>query len=1050
MKFKSLILFLSLLTLCAIANGNETIYSENVYFTSTPTLSPDAKKIAFSCEGDIWIVDADGGNALRLTAMDGDETNPRFSPDGKWLAFTGSQNGSRDVYVMPVGGGEIKQLTFHEAADIVDSWSWDSQYIYFTSDRYNNFTSYKVNRDGGTPKRLFGNYFNTVHGVIEYPTSQALFFTDSWESFRFANRKGYKGDNNPDIKSYDPKTKKFTQYTDYIGKDLWPTIDNQGKVYFVSDRDNGQYNLYALDKQTQLTAFDISVKNPQVSANGEKIVFEKDYQLYTYNVQTQKTDRVKIKLYQNDKLKTEQDFNINGKITAFDVSPDGKKFAFVSRGELFISDTKGKFIRKINVAPESRVMEVKWLKDNKTLLYNRTSNGWLNLFKMSPGTSETEDQLTNDEANNRSIKLNNDRTEALYLAGRSHIKLIDLDTFKSRTVVTDEFWGFENSQPRFSPDGNYIVYTAYRNFEQDLFVINILTNQVTPLTKSGISETSPFWSPDGKYIYFSCDRFNPSYPRGVNNAKIYRFALEKYMEPFKSNEWDQLFKDEDKKDKDKDKPKEKEKIAFDLDNLTRRWEKVSPDAGNQADPYVLNQKDETIALYISNHDGEKPNLWKTTQKPFEPSKTQKIDGAEIEEIAIAAANDKYYLLVDGKIGELDLNANKFNPIAMSFAFRRNLKAEFNQMFHELWAGLEENFYDDQFHGVDWRKIKEKYKQFLPFIRSRANLRTLIADMLGELNSSHLGFTSNGTEEKTFYTVKSMEPGLLFDESDPYKVIARVNESPVDKKGIDIQPGDRLIEVNGKKIDPTVNREYYFTAPSLDSELSMTFLRKKDKTETPFTVKIHPVAFNTFKQNLYDEWIRGNKERVDAKSKNRIAYIHMKDMGDEELDNFYIRMGTEGDQRDGLILDLRYNNGGNVHDAVLNFLSRRPYMVWKYRGGKFACQPTIAPMTKPIVLLINESSLSDAELTATGFKELKLGKIIGTETYRWLIFTSGKLLVDGSFYRLPSWGCYSLDKKNIETNGVKPDVYIKNTFPDRLNNNDPQLDAAIAEIMNQLK
>jgi tricorn protease len=177
---------------------------------------------------------------------------------------------------------------------------------------------------------------------------------------------------------------------------------------------------------------------------------------------------------------------------------------------------------------------------------------------------------------------------------------------------------------------------------------------------------------------------------------------------------------------------------------------------------------------------------------------------------------------------------------------------------------------------------------------------------------------------------------------------------------------------------------------------------------------------------------------------------MKNMGQGALEQFLIEMNSEAHYKDALILDLRYNTGGNVHDEVLKFLAQKPYLQWKYRGGKFTPQPNFAPAAKPIVLLINEQTLSDGEMTATGFKELKLGTVIGTETYRWIIFTSGKGLVDGSFYRLPSWGCYTLDGKNIEKEGVKPDMYVKTTFKDRLEGADPQLDRAIEHIMKQLK
>jgi C-terminal processing protease CtpA/Prc len=242
----------------------------------------------------------------------------------------------------------------------------------------------------------------------------------------------------------------------------------------------------------------------------------------------------------------------------------------------------------------------------------------------------------------------------------------------------------------------------------------------------------------------------------------------------------------------------------------------------------------------------------------------------------------------------------------------------------------------------------------------------------------------------------------------------------------------------------MDRNYYFTRPSIDREIKLGFNRD-GKT---FDVKIHPQS--TLAQNLYDEWIDNNQKRVDEKSKDRIAYAHMKNMGQGELENFLIDMSKELNNRDALILDLRYNTGGNVHDEVLKFLSQRSYLQWKYREGALTRQGNFTPSDKPIVLLTNEQSLSDAEMTSQGFKALKLGKIIGNETYHWIIFTSGAGLVDGSFVRLPGWGCYSLDGKDLEATGVKPDILVINSFEDKLNGRDPQLDRAIEELMKQLK
>ena len=227
-----------------------------------------------------------GGLSNRITAMDGHESRPQVSPDGRWLAFSSEQYGNADVFLMPLVGGEIQQLSFHESSDYVESWSWDSQSIYFTSNRYNRISSYSVSLDGGTPKRLFDHYFNNIHNVVEHPSSGAFFFNESWESSLFVHRQKYKGAYNPDIKSYHPGTKVLQQYTDYEGKDMAVTIDRYGVVYFISDEHKGIYNLYQLngDQKKRLTSFDTPIYAPKVSADGGAIVFRRNYQLWHYDV----------------------------------------------------------------------------------------------------------------------------------------------------------------------------------------------------------------------------------------------------------------------------------------------------------------------------------------------------------------------------------------------------------------------------------------------------------------------------------------------------------------------------------------------------------------------------------------------------------------------------------------------------------------------------------------------------------------------------------------------------------------------------------------------
>ena len=1030
------ILFLFLLCLPILGQSYQ-------YFLSDPSLSPDGKTIIFCYESDLWSVQSSGGNAVRLTGMDGNESRPLFSPDGKWIAFTSTQTGNADVYILPVDGGAVRQLTFNSSGDNVESWSWDSKSVYFTSGRYNSMTSYKVSVEGGTPVRLFPHFFNWPHNIIEDPVTKGFFFNDSWESSNMANRKRYKGDFNPDVKFYNPTTKEYKELTNYRGKDFWQTVDKNGKIYFVSDEGNDEYNLYTFEngQKKQLTNFSSSIKRPRVNVTGEKIVFEKNYQIYLYDVKSGSANNIPISIATNNTLTLEQEFDTKGALTNCNVSGDGKKIVFVSRGELFVSDIEGKFIKQIKANPEERITEVLWLNDNETILFTQTVNGWLNLFTIKADGKSKEKQLTTDTKNDRSIVLSNDKTKAAYLSGRDELHVMDLKDFSSKTIVTDEFWALNSNDPQFSPDDNFLLYTAMRNFEQDIFVYDFTAGKSFPITKSGVTEASPVWSPDGKYIYFQTDRLKASYPRGTSNDDIYRIALQITDKEFKSDRYEKLFINEKTEKKDSTKPK----VTIDFNDLKYRWEAVAKLTGDQNSPYVYQKGDETRLFFISNHEGENA-FYQTILKPFDKPETKKVDGAKGSGYSICKAKDNFFLMTGGKVYKLDFAASKLTAVDTEIKFNRNLASEFKQMFFETWANLDENYYDGNFHGANWEKLRDHYASFLPYITTRANLRILLNDLLGELNSSHMGFTSNGDEEKLFYKSETMETGIIFENENPYTVKYVVKNSSAYNKGKSIQPGDELIALNGAYLDKSVCRDKYFTTTSLPEEITLTFKRVNDK----FDVKIHPQSIGALKTNLYDEWIDANQKYVDTRSKERIAYSYMKDMGGNELDNFIMDITTDAHYKEGLILDLRYNTGGNVHDDVLNFLSQRPYLNWKYRDGKFTLQPNFALSAKPIVLLINEQSLSDAEMTSAGFKQLGLGKIIGTESYRWIIFTSGKSLVDGSFYRLPSWGCYTLDGKDLELTGVTPDIYVKTTFTDRLEHKDPQLDRAIDEVLKQLK
>ncbi|MEO0732301.1 MAG: LpqB family beta-propeller domain-containing protein, partial [Bacteroidota bacterium] len=863
--------------LCLLALLTTCLTAQELYFPDDPALTPDGKAIIFTYGGDLWQVPAQGGAANRLTAMDGVESAPRVSPDGKWLAFTSAQYGNNDVYLMPLAGGPITQLTFHEANDEVANWSWDSEEIFFTSNRYNRGTTFTVKRSGGTPVRLFEHYHNTIHNPAPHPRSRRLFFNESWESSTFTHRKGYKGPFNPEIKSFDREAGTMQVHTNWEGKDMWPMIDRAGKVYFASDRDSREYNLYQLgegDKVKRLTRFKSAVFAPSIAADGSAIVFIKDYQLQLYTVKSGKTRTVPVSLNAFAGLAKTEDFSTDGNVSYFDVARDGKKLAFISRGELFVSDIEGKYIRQV-MTGEDRVMEVKWLKDNKTLLFTQTHGGYQNLFTVPADGSANPTRRSNDQRNNRMLELSNDTSRVAYLSGRDEIRIMDLEDFAVTTAAKQEVW-FRGSIPRWSPDDRYLLFSGYEGFETDLFVADLENgNKITNLTRTGVTEGDAVWTPDGKYIIFTSARTQPQYPRGGGDVNLYRMALGKYDRPYKDAKVDELFAE-----KEEDEKKDSVVVNIEFDGLMERLERVGPAFGIQAGAVAFADGDKTVVLYGSSHDEGRFKLYKTVYEDFENPKTEAIAATGVGNATdLIVVKKKPYLIGGGKILSVNLGQNKTKAIELKHTFRRALAPEFNQMFYETWANLEENFYAEDFHGVDWPALREKYAAYLPQVGTRADLRRLINDMLGELNTSHFGFYSNGKEEATKSRVRSLALGLEFgDPADPYKITAIVPDGPADRQDVDLQVGDRLTALDGETFATSQNREAYLSRPSIAGEVALTRVRGTDQEK----VRLHPTSYFSTRTNRYDAWVDACQKRVDEASDKRVAYVHMKNMGGGEL------------------------------------------------------------------------------------------------------------------------------------------------------------------------
>lgn len=1017
--------------------------AETLHFPYNPSLSPDGETIYFSHDGDIFSVPAQGGLAVRLVSLGGNENYPKVSPCGKYLAFSSDIQGNNDVYIVPVAGGEVKRLTWHEGNDFPSGWSKDSKYIYFESNRANNRTTYKVDIAGGTPVRLFSNYFNTIVNVAENPVTGELYFNESNESISFPTRKRYVGDHNSNVKSWNPSKRAYKELTTYEGKDTWPMADKQGNLYYVTDRFNQESNIVKHNpsgEPKQLTSYNRSVQYPSVSFSGNAMVFILEYKIHYMDLASGKVAVPQITIADNNVDVVRKFEDVAPSRVA--VSPDGKKFALAIRGLLYVSDAEGKYQHKLLTPANERVDEIVWGKDNNTIYFTRTDKGFTALYMIKADGSASERQLYRGECNIKNLKMSHKKDKLAFVLGNNSIMCLNTADNTVGKLTDAQFWSYSRYTLNFSYDDSYLAFEAVNLFEGDIFLYSFKEKKLYNLTNSACSEGAPCFSPDGKYLYMTANLYGTTFPRGGGSGAVYRLPLLDYTtKPYKSDIYDKMFEAEPADDKGKDKKSENApaapEVKIDFNDIFNRLEEMDFKGGYSL--YTFKNKDKAWLLCSARDKVYSLEI----SDPYAEVKTIK----DLKRGMFINSDNNLYAVSGADIYKIDLNGSKATKVTIKKSVEKNLKDEFEQMYYEAWGLMDQNFYDVNFHGTDWKAQRDYYASFLPYVRNRANLSTLFNDMLGELNSSHLGFrSSQGIEQVPYQTrTHSAETGIIWNNSNPYMVDGTVEGSPASSVDVDIKKGDVLVAVNGVKVSPAANRESYLAFSVNEPEIKFTFRRGGKEHD----VKVHTISYGALKGLLYNEWEETNRARVEKLGNGRIAYTHMKAMGAEDLSAFLKDMHTRMVGKEALILDLRYNNGGNVHKEVLDFISQKAHYTWAFRDNKTNSHPNVTPGDMPIVALVNERSLSDAEVTSNGIKTLGLATIVGTETYRWIIFTTGAGLIDGTYLRLPAWGCYSLDGKDLEFTGVKPDIYVKNTFKDRLEGKDPQLEKGVEEILRQL-
>ena len=1061
-------------------------------------------KIVFCYAGNLYAVDINGGRAVKLTSDVGYECFPKVSPDGKTVAFTAQYDGNTEVYTIPITGGVPKRLTYSALVDrdkvgermgpnnIVMGWTPDGKQIVYRSKQW-CFSGLrgqlcKVDAEGGLPELIP----TTEGGFCSYsPDGKQLAMNRMFREFR--TWKYYRGGQADDIWINTVGTTKLEKITDNDAQDIFPMwIGNE--IYYLSDRDRTM-NLFVYDTKTKqsrkVTSFtEYDCKFPAHSADGF-VVFENGGYIYKYDVRKGAAEKVTIQLADDDVWsRTEYRGGNNLSINGYSLSPDGKRVLMVARGDIFSLPAEKGPVVNISQSPGSHEREAEWSPDGSRIAWFSDASGEYQIYTAPADNMADATCVTSFKDGYPSNLIWSPDGKKLYFS-TLHWDVCELDLATkavSRIIVG------ENAAIRgftLSPDGAWAAYTTEMpNFFNAVYLFDLKARKSYPVTDRWYSASSPLFSRDGKYLFFTSSRdFRSQYSDVEWNAS-YTVSDYVFILPLAKDTPNPLVLENDEYDgkaaPDNGKagpggpggpggprPGGPDNAAggspattkVDVDGLGQRVTTLPLPAGRYR--LILADGDK---LYYSSFGGMMPPAGAPAPvgaggrggaavKTFDLKTLQTGDGPADMPLTFTPDAKKALVRSEGKykvvpFGGAPARGGGSVPVE-EIDMMIDHEAEWAQIYDESWRITRDNFYVENMHGVDWNHMREKYGQMVPYVKHRDDLTYLIGEMLGELNIGHAYITSGESPK-----IPRIATGLLGAQYSKDKRTGAFKiekifrgadwdaslRSPLRAPGVDAKVGEYIVEVNGTpaKDLPDPGKALIGKAGKTVSLKIASSASGKDAR----TVYVKPVEDET---NLaYYEWVQTNIEKVDKASNGEIGYIHIPDMSTEGLDMFTKLFYTQLDKK-ALIVDDRMNGGGNVSPMILERLQREVYRVNMYRNGGNQPVPNEA-FYGPKVCLIDKYSSSDGDLFPYGFRQLGLGKLIGTRSWGGIVgITSSRQFVDGQDMRTPFFTSYSTEGEwIIEGHGVDPDIVVDiNPFEDWLGK-DAQLEKAVEYLQGELK
>ncbi len=1042
-------------------------------------------QIVFSFAGDLYLVSSEGGMARKITSDIGYEMFARFSPDGKYIAFTGQYDGNTEVFVMPSEGGSPKRLTYtatlsrDDVSDrmgpnnIVMEWTPDSKFVIYRSRKqtFNDFKGslFKVSIEGGLSEQLPLSYA----GFCSYsPDGTKLAFNEVFREFR--TWKYYKGGMADDIRIMDLKTHEITKITNDNTQDVFPMWINN-KIWFLSDRDR-RMNIFSYDVNTKktekVTSYeDYDVKFP--SSGGNFIVYEKGGYIYKLNTEDGSNTLVNIRIANDEPMARAEIKDVSKSIRSVDLSPNGERLVFAARGEVFNLPAEKGVTFNLTQSPGIHERNVNWSPDGKFIAYLSDKSGEFEIYIQKSDRSDPAKQLTSGaDSYIFNLLWSPDSKKILYNDRMLRLTYIDIETGKTTMVETAKY-NIPNSYC-WSPDSKWIAYD-YTD-QNDFSIIKLYktaNRQTFEVTNSWYDSSNPQFSKDGKYLYFVSDRdFSPIYSSTEWNhayqdmSKIFLVTLAndtpspfapknpelKADEPEESEKEKTTAKSKNAdKDKKKDVKPEVPNVKIDIEGIGDRIIALPIGASN-----YFNLQEAAGKLYYIDYLREKGSM----AKVFDLEKKKEIELGKNLYFTLAGNGKKMLVSSEGKFSVIDIptaTVNITEPIDLSgMKAKVDYPAEWKQIFDESWRQMRDFFYVPNMHGVDWIEMKEKYGQLVPYVKTRDDLTYIIGEMIGELSIGH-AYINSGEKPKPeriktglLGAKLSKSPSGYFRIEDILKGANWNKElrSPLTEPGLNIKEGDYIIAVDANSTKD-VNDIYSLLIGKVDMNLELT-INNRPEPEGSRKVIISPIEDES--HLYYYRWVQKNIDYVNKKTNGQIGYIHIPDMGPEGLNEFAKHFYPQLNKK-GLIIDDRGNGGGNVSPMIIERLKRS---VTRSTMRRNIAEGRAVPgqmMLGPKVLLIDKYSASDGDLFPYSFEKNKMGTVIGTRSWGGVVGITGSLpFIDGQDLRKPEFASYSSEESKwiIEGYGVDPDIHIENNLYDEFKGEDAQLDKAIEVILNQMK